>query len=207
MSCTVSKTCRFHPSEAEVVELAKHLKAVVFDFDGVFTENTEWLGIPDGTILKARSHYDGQGISILRDAGLRIAIATSASKEAAYPAIWLCERWNKKLPSVQPSCPNPWLPVTLFTGAGHIDKARVVQSWLQELMIKPEECAVMGDDLTDLPMMELAGLRAAPVTAESVVRDRCHFVSQRPGGRGAIRDLANFILKSREVDFTTLRLC
>ena len=203
----MSETCSFYPSKAEVVELAKHLKAVVFDFDGVFTENTEWLGMPDGTILKARSHYDGQGISILRDAGLRVAIATSASKEAAYSATWLCERWNKKLPSVQPDCSNPWPPVALFTGAGHTDKAHVVQNWLQKLVIKPEECAVMGDDLTDLPMMELVGLRAAPITAEAVVREKCHFVSQRPGGRGAIRDLANFILESRKIDPTTLRLC
>jgi 3-deoxy-D-manno-octulosonate 8-phosphate phosphatase KdsC-like HAD superfamily phosphatase len=195
------------PNQSKVKELASRVQALILDFDGVFTDNTESIGLPGGGTIKWRSHYDGQGISLLRDAGLRIAIATSAGGPSAAAAEAICHRWNHDLPSVKSESANPWAPVTLFKGVGGPQKAAAVSAWLPELAITPEHCAVMGDDLTDWSLLQMAGLKAAPCTAERVIRAECNFVSRRPGGGGAIRDLANFILAAKGIDPRGLRLC
>ncbi|MEK7552845.1 MAG: hypothetical protein AAB505_01930 [Patescibacteria group bacterium] len=192
----------------EARSVARNLKVVVFDFDGVFTDNRELIGYPDGAIIKGRSHYDGQGVSLLRDIGIRVAIATNEKAENAAAANFLVNKWNG-LPSTMPDAVNPWLPVHLFTGVGHVRKFEAVHEWLKSFSDddRPHwgSCAVMGDDLVDVPLLKAAGLRAAPITAEKVVRDMADFISVRPGGAGAVRDFANFILDARGVDQTTLR--
>ncbi len=182
------------------------LKALVLDFDGVCTDNTEAIGYVDGAIIKSRSHYDGQGISLLRDIGLRIAIATNESEHNAVAARFLVEKWNR-LPSAQiPLSQGGWYPIKLFMGVGHNAKRDAVKQWLSSLSIHSEYCAAMGDDLVDVPLLEFVGFRAAPCTAEKVVLDMADYVSIRPAGKGAIRDFANEILSVYGVDQTTLRL-
>ncbi len=181
------------------------LKALVLDFDGVCTDNTEEIGYPDGAIVKSRSHYDGQGISLLRDIGLRIAIATNESEQNAIAARFLVDKWNR-LPSAQiPLGQGGWYPIKLFTGVGHNAKRDAVKKWLTALSIDPEHCAAMGDDLVDVPLLIVVGFRAAPATAEKVILDMADYVSIRPAGNGAVRDFANEILRVRGIDQTTLR--
>lgn len=189
-----------------VQERTRNIRAVVFDFDGTLTDNCELIGFPDGAVIKSRSHYDGQGISLLRDIGLRVALATNESEQNARAAIFLVNKWNG-LPSTQPSVFNskPWYPVTLFTGVGHFEKVHAVLDWLKGLSILPKVCAAMGDDLVDLPLLQAVGFRAAPITAEKVVKEMADFVSIRPAGHGAVRDFVNFILECRGIDQTALR--
>lgn len=181
------------------------LKALVLDFDGVCTDNTEEIGYPYGAIVKSRSHYDGQGISLLRDIGLRIAIATNESEENAVAANFLVGKWNR-LPSARvPLSQGGWYPIKLFTGVGHDAKRDAVKQWLSSLSIDSEYCAAMGDDLVDVPLLKFVGFRAAPCTAEKVILDMADYVSIRPAGNGAVRDFANEILSVRGIDQTTLR--
>ncbi|HBB65181.1 MAG TPA: hypothetical protein DCZ84_00890 [Candidatus Vogelbacteria bacterium] len=187
-----------------LVDLAKDVKAIAFDFDGVFTDNRELLGFPEGVVVKERSHYDGQGVSLLRDIGIYIALVTNQKEKSAEPAHFLVKKWNA-LPSAQPFVINPWHPVTLFTGVGHVKKAEAVGAWLEELHLCPGDCAAMGDDIVDVPLLQFVSLRAAPCTAEKVVRDMVHYLSERPAGYGAVRDFANLILESRGIDPRTLR--
>lgn len=187
--------------DEETIEIARKIKAVVFDNDGVLTDNTENIGFPDGTVLKRRSHYDGQGISFLRAIGVRVAILTGDSGMGAEAITQLVRKWNS-LPSVKME--NGWNMVHLNTGIMGQAKANELQTWLSGLAIEPHECAVMGDDFVDLPMMTMAGFRAAPITAEKQIREIAHFISERPAGQGAVRDLVNFILEVKGIDPATL---
>lgn len=189
----------------EALEKLTHtVVAVVFDFDGTLTNNCELIGFPDGSIVKSRSHSDGQGISLLRDIGLRVAIVTNEQAGSAYAAEYLVRKWNK-LPSAQPNAAKPWHPVELFTGVGGAKKLSAVTQWLRPLGLTMEQCAVMGDDLVDVPLLAAAAFRAAPCTAEEVIKKMAHFVSERPAGAGAVRDFANMIVRVRGFDPTKLQ--
>jgi 3-deoxy-D-manno-octulosonate 8-phosphate phosphatase (KDO 8-P phosphatase) len=67
---------------------------------------------------------------------------------------------------------------------------------LKETGVSPDEAAFMGDDLVDIPAMRIAGLAAAPSDAVSEVIECAHIVTDLEGGRGAVRELCEFILKS-----------
>src|SRR3989344_95724 len=129
------------------------IDAVIFDGDGVITNNQVLEGLD--VKPKWRSHYDGQGISLLRAIGIRVCFITNEEGLSANSLWWA-------------------------------------------------NCAVMGDDLVDVPMLRQAGLRVAPASAEYVIQDMAHFISRRIAGAGAIRDFANFVLHVRKIDPTTL---
>ena len=183
-------------------EKVRRIQAVVLDFDGTLTDNCELIGFGEA-MVKGRSHSDGQGISLLRDIGLRIAIATNEIEESAIVARYLVRKWNN-LPSTK-ARENPWPPINIFCGVGHISKWEAVRGWLDGLSIDPAYCAAMGDDLVDWPLLQQVGYRAAPVTAETVIKEIADFVSDREAGHGAVRDFANFILACRGIDQTKLR--
>ena len=65
--------------------------------------------------------------------------------------------------------------------------------------MEDEEIAYIGDDLIDLPVMIQVGFAAAPADAVSDVRERAHFVTEAYGGRGAVREVLEFILKSQNL--------
>lgn len=183
----------------------REIKAVVFDFDGVFTDNRELVGLHDGSIAKFRSHYDGQGVSFLRDIGIRVAIATNESEQNAHAANFLVNKWNN-LPSTKISVESGrWHPVKLFTGVGHTAKAIAVKEWLKEIDVDLRHCAAMGDDVVDYPLLQIVGFRAVPSTGEQVVKNLADFVSKREAGHGAVRDFVNFFLKERGIDQSKLR--
>lgn len=188
------------PEEARA--LAQSIRAVVFDVDGVMTNNQVWQGFPYK--VKIRSYYDGQGISLLRAIGIRVCFVTNEKDDHAAAITEIVEKFNT-LPSAQkPENPDGWPPVLLFTGMGGSKKVEAAELFAHEVGVSASACAAMGDDLVDLPLLEWAALRAAPAQAEEVVKQRCHFISAREGGSGAIRDFANFILEARGIDPTTL---
>lgn len=191
-----------------VVKLAKKIKAVVFDVDGVIFSNEVWEGIvfPDGASIKPRlrSYYDGQGTSLLRAIGIRIACVTNEKDLRARAIEEVVDKLNN-LPSAKKSTKEGgWYPIKLYTGRGGEKKVEAVEEWFGEIGITWEECAVMGDDLVDIPMLKRAALVVVPAQAEEVVKKMAHFIAKREGGKGAIRDFVNFILESRGIDPTTL---
>jgi 3-deoxy-D-manno-octulosonate 8-phosphate phosphatase (KDO 8-P phosphatase) len=186
-------------------EVIKNLKAFAFDVDGVLFPNEVWW-FSDGVFAKRRSLYDGQGISLLRAVGFHVVFITSAKGEMAKPIASLIEKWNE-LPSTRSETnPNGWEKVRLYDCQSSTKKRESLEAWLGEVGISALECGAMGDDLVDFKMLESAAFRAAPAQAEEVIKDICHFVSERNGGEGAIRDMVNFVLKVRGVDSTTLPL-
>ena len=187
------------------VEIVKKLKAFAFDVDGVLFPNEVWW-FSDGRFAKRRSLYDGQAISLLRAVGFHIVFITSAKGEMAKPVTSLIEKWNE-LPSTKSETnPDGWEKVRLYDCQSSTKKKESLEAWLGEVGISASECGAMGDDLVDLNMLKHAAFRAAPAQAEQAIKDICHFVSERNGGEGAIRDMVNYVLKVRSVDPASLPL-
>jgi len=183
-----------------IADKAKKIKAVVLDGDGVFFSGRVFINKEGQEYLKERSHVDGQGISLLRAAGLRIALISGETSG------FLEGVGNKKLnnlPSVQS---GKWPPIAIFTGLQGKAKVETIDNWLKEINISWKECAAMGDDLSDYELLKKVGLAVAPAQAEEIIKNICHFVARREGGKGAIRDLADTILQSKEIDILSLDL-
>lgn len=186
-------------------EVIKNLKAFAFDVDGVLFPNEVWW-FSDDTFMKRRSLYDGQAISLLRAMGIHVTFITSAKGMMAKPIESLIEKWNQLPSSKSELNPDGWAPVSLTTSQNSMQKLATLDAWLKEVGATREECGAMGDDLVDLEMLNVVAFKAAPVQAESVIRERVDFVSTRQGGKGAIRDLVNYIAEVRGIDVTKLPL-
>lgn len=176
----------------------RNIKVVVFDSIGVLFSSTVTY---DGTgeVLRTRSHLDGQGISLLRAAGIRVIFMTASDDEFIKA---LQKRFNS-LPSV---ANGNWPPIELYTGITGQAKMDRLGEWLAYNGIRWDECAYMGDDVGDYQAMRKVGFRAVPADGEWLVKADAHFVAKRNGGSGAVRDLCNLILSAKGIDCTKLDL-
>lgn len=181
--------------------MAKNIKAVAMDVDGCLLPDVECL-LPEGKVAKFRSRVDGQGISLMRAIGIKIVFIT-AEKEGTpgyEPIKRLVDNWNHLPSSKSSKNINGWQLVELFGGEDFRDKGSILVSWLKEKKIKAKECVVMGDDLVDIPMLKVGGLKIAPASAELSVKKLTNWITERPGGYGAVRDLANLLVLARGID-------
>jgi 3-deoxy-D-manno-octulosonate 8-phosphate phosphatase (KDO 8-P phosphatase) len=166
-------------SLSEMRARARRLRLVLTDCDGVLTDGTALYG-PEGEALKRFSLRDGMGVELLRDAGIATAIVTRERSACA-------ARRAEKLA----------LP---FHFDGVRDKAAHLPEILAKAGLLAQEVAYMGDDVNDLGILERVGaegLTAAPADAMPEVAERVHYRSSRPGGAGAFRDFAEWVLDLR----------
>ena len=182
----------------ELHNRAKKIKAVAFDCDGVFVTGQVFVDQENGEQLKVRSLVDGQGISLLRDSGTRIAFITAEKTRFIDVVV-------EKLNNLKSVKDGHWPPIALFSGMMGSGKVATLEGWLRENGIMWEECAYMGDDLSDYEVLQKVGLASAPAQAEEIIKQNVHFVASRRGGDGAVRDLANLILKAKGIDVINLR--
>jgi 3-deoxy-D-manno-octulosonate 8-phosphate phosphatase (KDO 8-P phosphatase) len=166
---------------------------VAFDVDGVIFSGRVFVHPETGEMLKERSHIDGHGISLLREAGIKIAFIT-AEKTGFARAV--CDKLNS-LSSVKE---KKWAKIDLFTGHMGKDKAEIINGWLEKNKIKWEECAAMGDDIIDYQLLKKAGFAVAPAQAEKAIKKIADYITEREGGNGAIRDFCDLILEAKKYD-------
>jgi 3-deoxy-D-manno-octulosonate 8-phosphate phosphatase (KDO 8-P phosphatase) len=155
---------------------AARLRLLLFDVDGVLTDGTI-LVHGDGAESKTFSIRDGTGFVCAHRAGLVTGLLSARPSaatlhRAAQLAIAIVEQTN-------------------------LDKLAVYERILVEGGYTDDEVAFMGDDVLDLPVLRRVGLSASPADAAPEVRERVHYVSAFPGGRGAARDLIELVLKAR----------
>jgi len=155
------------------------IKLVAFDVDGVFTDGRFYLS-NDGVESKAFSTQDGFGIRRLLDAGVAVAVI-SGRKSAAVQ-----QRMNE-------------------LGVRHVvqgcaDKIAAFDAITAELGITDAECAYVGDDIPDLPLLKKAGTSVAVANAVAEVHRECDFVTEARGGFGAVREVCDMILAARHQD-------
>ena len=148
---------------------------MIFDVDGVLTDGTLWYGAR-GEALKAFSAHDGHGIKLLAAAGVAVALLSGRRSKAV--AVRARELGIKRV----------------FQGADN--KLSVFEKLLKKERLKPEAAGFMGDELVDLPVLERCGFACAPREAPEAVRNRVHYVTEAPAGRGAVRELCDLLVRA-----------
>jgi 3-deoxy-D-manno-octulosonate 8-phosphate phosphatase (KDO 8-P phosphatase) len=152
------------------------LKVMAFDVDGVLTDGRLYY-TDDAVEIKAFHALDGQGMNMMRDAGLKLALITSRRSA-------LVERRARDLG-------------IHFCYQGVAAKRDTLDALMGELKLAPEQTGYMGDDLFDLAAMTRAGFAASVPGAPAAVRERAHYVTTRPGGDGAVREVCELILSAQ----------
>lgn len=155
---------------------ARRVRLLTCDVDGVLTDGRIYVD-DQGRESKAFSALDGVGIHMLTGSGIVVAwITGSSAPVVAHRAAML------NVPHV-------------IQDAG--DKLAAWNRLTEVLRIPPDQCAHIGDDLPDLPVMTACGLAATVPHAPAAVRAHAHFVTARDGGSGAVRELAELILTAQ----------
>ncbi|RUL84911.1 KdsC family phosphatase [Tautonia sociabilis] len=154
----------------------REVELLVLDVDGVLTDGI--IAIDDrGVETKRFFVRDGSALALWRKAGHRAAI--------------LSGRWS---PAVERRAAELGLSPVIQAAR---DKGARLRELVARLGLEFRQVCVMGDDLPDLPALRLAGLSACPGDAVPEVRAVCDLVSNRPGGRGAVRGIVEAILRAQ----------
>ncbi|MDB4874098.1 MAG: 3-deoxy-D-manno-octulosonate 8-phosphate phosphatase, YrbI family [Gemmatimonadetes bacterium] len=160
--------------------LARAIRLVAFDVDGVMTDGGAYLGDVDGRRIELKRYdiQDGLGIALLRRAGIRVAIVTGRVSESV--------RFRAQELGVEDVAQDP-------------DGYKIVgfTRMLATHGIEPRECAFVGDDFPDLPVLRIVGLPVAVANAVSEIRHECRVHLDNEGGRGAVREFCERLLKAR----------
>ena len=160
----------------DVKERAARIKLVVFDVDGVLTDGSLYLG-EDRQEFKAFYSRDGHGMKMLKESGVELGIITGRSAKL------VADRMAS-------------LGVE-HVYQGQADKRAAFEHLLQKVGIGPDEAAYVGDDVVDLPAMLWAGLSIAVADAHPEVVKHAHWLTPSRGGRGAVRDVCEFVMQAQ----------
>lgn len=155
---------------------AKSVRLMIFDVDGILTDGSLHYG-PDGEVMKTFNVLDGHGIKLLERAGVTTAIISArksdiVAKRAADLGI-----------------------AHVFQGAH--DKRAAFAELLDVTGFTPVQCGFIGDDVIDLPILMQVGFAASVPNGHPEVCSRVHLVTQAGGGRGAAREVCDFILRAQ----------
>ncbi len=152
------------------------VKMVVMDVDGVLTDGSVYV-TPSGEEMKRFNIWDGAGIGLLHRAGIKTAIISSRSS----PAV---ERRAAEL------------------GVGEVrqgvsDKLSAFREILSRSKVGEGEICYVGDDLNDIPILKIAGVPVAVGNARPEVKEAARVVTRARGGEGAIRELAELVIRAQ----------
>ena len=152
------------------------IELVALDIDGVLTDGSLYFS-GRGETFKVFHARDGHGIKLLMGVGIEVA-AISGRRSAAVTA----RMRELKVRHVVQGCS---------------DKVAALHKLTRQLRIEPLKCACVVDDTVDLPLMSAVGFAAAVADAHPLVLAAAHWVSAAPGGRGAVREFTDAILRAR----------
>jgi len=163
-------------NHTDAVARAARVKLMIFDVDGILTDGSLHFG-PDGEVIKTFNVLDGHGIKLLQGSGVKTAIISA-----------------RQSPIV--------LKRASDLGIAHVmqgihDKGLAFEKLLQETNIAAQDCGFVGDDVIDLPILSRVGFAASVPNGHAEVRSRVQYVTQASGGRGAARELCDFILRAQ----------
>jgi len=161
-------------------EIARRIKLVGFDVDGVMTDGGIYLGDVDGRRLELKRYeiQDGLGVSMLRLVQIPVAIVTGRVSESV--------RLRAEELKVDDVVQDP----DGFKLEGFL-------KILERRGIKPDQVAFVGDDFPDLPILRMVGLPVAVGNAVAEISAICHHRLARKGGHGAVREFVEDFLKAR----------
>ena len=160
----------------DVLARARGVRLLILDVDGVLTDGSLYF-TARGEEMKCFDVRDGHGLRMLSDAGVAAAIVSGRRSDAVLRRA-------------------EGLGITEVM-QGIDDKLAACRSLAERCGLALSACAAMGDDLPDLPVLRHAGLAVAVPAAPAIVRAAAHYITEHQGGRGAVRELCEFILTAQ----------
>lgn len=154
------------------------IKLVAMDIDGTLTDGAMYYSA-QGDYLKRFYVRDGMGIDLLNKAGIRTAFITSEQSE-------IVASRAKKL-NISKVILGTWT------------KGKDLELIAEEFGLNMEEIAFIGDDVNDISAFKIAGFRMCPLDASPLVHEFVDIISTKQGGNGAVRELAEMILESKNI--------
>jgi 3-deoxy-D-manno-octulosonate 8-phosphate phosphatase (KDO 8-P phosphatase) len=164
------------PYPTDVWQRASRVRLLILDVDGVLTDGSLYFG-PKDELFKVFHVRDGHGIKMAQQGGVEVAFLSGRRSDPAFVRA-------------------KELGVTRFF-EGLRDKVPVLEELCRTLGLAPEEVATVGDELVDLPLFHRVGLAVAVADAVPEVKAAAHWVTENPGGRGAVREVTDLILKAK----------
>lgn len=160
--------------DTTVKEQLSKLKLVVFDFDGVFTDDRVWIN-QEGVESVACSREDGMGLALLCKHQLPVVVVSTEENPV------VAARCRKlKIPCMQ----------------GVWKKEEAVKQLAQEYRVTLKQMAFVGNDVNDIPVMKAVGLPVAVANAHQQVKDIAALVLSKEGGRGAVREFCELLIQT-----------
>jgi 3-deoxy-D-manno-octulosonate 8-phosphate phosphatase (KDO 8-P phosphatase) len=163
-------------SSAELQTLCAEIRLLALDVDGTLTDGGLYY-TDQGEELKKFNVKDGQGLKLLMEAGIAVAIITASKSESTVHRA-------KKLGIAQ-----------VYVGVE--DKLAVLRSLCEQLNITLTQVAYAGDDVNDLPVLSEVGLPCSVADAMAAAKQAALYVTQLPGGQGAVRELCDLLISYR----------
>lgn len=160
----------------DLEQRASKIKLAAFDVDGVMTDGSITYD-ENGVEYKTFNAKDGHGITMLNNAGIITAIITARNNGTVQH-----RAENLKFKEIHQGSKN---------------KLQTLNEILEKYNLTLEQTAYMGDDLPDICILEKAGLSGCPQDAVTEVKNNSRFISSQKGGRGAVREFCEFILKNQ----------
>ncbi len=170
-------------SREEIVEKLKSIKLLCLDMDGVLTDGGI---IYDDNNVQTRNFNakDGMGmVQLQRETGIPIAIVTGSQ------APLIDFRFKDRI-----KCKY------VYQNVG--DKAQILKDICEQEGIKTSEVCHVGDDVNDLPMFAYAGLKLTVADAHKAIKERADFITELSGGKGAVREVCDLLMDSRNMSYT-----
>jgi 3-deoxy-D-manno-octulosonate 8-phosphate phosphatase (KDO 8-P phosphatase) len=163
------------PSQ-EIIERASRIKLLILDCDGVLTDGRIYM-LPDSDETKSFDVKDGHAIVMLQRAGIKVGIISGRKSSVV--------RARAKELGIAHLHEMAWV------------KTEVYESLLAEEGLRDEEVCYIGDDVIDIPLLRRAGLAVSVGDAVEEAKQFSHLVTARAGGRGAVREVIELIMKAQ----------
>lgn len=157
----------------DLKSLLSGVTTFIFDYDGVMTDGTVYMD-SNGDPLRTSNVKDGYAIQLASKLGYHLAVISGA----------VVTNITKRL--------NMLGVEDVFTGVP--DKVVKLNEYMEQYHLTPDQIVYMGDDIPDLRVMHLVGVPACPADAADEVKQISVFISDRPGGRGCVRDVIEHTL-------------
>jgi len=161
----------------QIEKLAKKIKLLILDVDGVLTDNSLYLD-DRGVESKKFNVADGMGIWLAQKAGIEVALISGRPSKAT------------ELRALHLRIKHVYL--------GELDKISAYQRVKRSLNVKDDQIAYMGDDILDVPVLEQVGLPICVKDANPKVQKFAKLVTEAKGGEGAVREVVDMILKAKK---------
>ncbi len=161
-----------------IKQRAKKIKMLILDIDGVMTDG-RIIYDSKGNELKCFNVLDGMGLAVLKQIKMKVALVTAKGSRAVLRRardIGVTEVWQN----------------------AH-DKLKPYRQILKKHKLKNEDICFVGDDLVDLSVMKRAGLSVAVANASPEAKRTAHYVTKKEGGKGAVREIIEIILRAQNI--------